>query len=97
MAYVTLPVENCLDIRTPVGYRLGGKENQQMAKQPPRQGKPWTPKETRQLRELAAGNTPTPLAAWKLGRSVDAVRSKASEKEISLKPTNKSPYNRQDR
>lgn len=68
-----------------------------MAKQPPRQGKHWTPKETTQLRELARGNTPTPLAAWKLGRSVDSVRSKASDENISLKPANQSPYNRRPR
>jgi hypothetical protein len=30
----------------------------------------------------------------KLGRSEDAVRSKAHELGVSLKPTNQSPYNR---
>lgn len=30
----------------------------------------------------------------KLGRSEDAVRSKASDLGLSLTPTNKSPYNR---
>jgi hypothetical protein len=29
-----------------------------------------------------------------LGRTEDAVRSKASQEDISLKPTNQSPYNR---
>jgi hypothetical protein len=30
----------------------------------------------------------------KLGRTEDAVRSKASDMGVSLKPTNQSPYNR---
>lgn len=57
-------------------------------------GKDWTSADVKQLRELARGNTPTPVAAFKLGRTPDAVRNKASEEGISLKPTNKSPYNR---
>ena len=57
-------------------------------------GGPWTPAQTRQLRELAHGNTPTGVISLKLGRSQDAVRAKASELGVSLKPTNKSPYNR---
>lgn len=48
----------------------------------------------RKLRALAKGNTPTGLIAYRLGRTEDAVRAKASEKHISLKPTNQSPYNR---
>ena len=57
-------------------------------------GKGWKPTDVQQLRELARGNTPTPVAAFKLGRTPDAVRNKASEEGISLKPTNQSPYNR---
>lgn len=41
---------------------------------------------------LAAKNTPTRVIGLKLGRSESAVYSKASEKSISLKPTNQSPY-----
>jgi hypothetical protein len=59
-------------------------------------GKPWTPTQERQLRALARGNTPTGVMSLKLGRSQDAVRSKASELDVSLKPTNKSPYNRRE-
>jgi hypothetical protein len=63
-------------------------------KQPPNHNKAWTPGQNRQLRELARGNTPTGLLAYKLGRTEDAVRSQASAIRLSLKPTNQSPYNR---
>jgi len=46
------------------------------------------------LRELADGNTPTRVIGLKLGRMPDAVAKKASEEDISLRPTNQSPYNR---
>lgn len=57
-------------------------------------GKEWTGNEIRQLRELARENTPTRVIGLKLGRTENAVRSKASDNNISLKPTNQSPYNR---
>lgn len=57
-------------------------------------GKPWSPAQVRQLRSLASKNTPTGVIGLKLGRSRAAVQSKASQKRISLKPTNRSPYNR---
>lgn len=57
-------------------------------------GKQWTAAEVKQLKELADGNTPTRVIGLKLGRSEDAVQSKASNEGISLKPTNQSPYNR---
>lgn len=66
-----------------------------MAKKPTNQNKPWTSSQESQLRKLAKGNTPTGLIAYDLGRSTDSVRSKASDMGVSLKPTNKSPYNRQ--
>lgn len=65
-----------------------------MAKTPPNSGKEWTPAQVKQLQNLAAHNTPTGLIAYKTGRSEAAVYSKASEENISLKPTNQSPYNR---
>lgn len=46
------------------------------------------------LASLAAANTPTRVIGLKMARSEEAVRSKASEQAISLKPTNQSPYNR---
>ena len=57
----------------------------------------WTPQEVKQLQKLADGNTPTRLIAHKLGRTEDAVRAKAGDEDISLKPTNQSPYNRRNR
>jgi hypothetical protein len=54
-------------------------------------GKNWTPGEVGQLRDLARHNTPTRVIGLKLGRTPDAVQSKASDKGISLKPTNQAP------
>lgn len=56
--------------------------------------KNWTPTQVQSLAELASQNTPTRVIGLKLGRSEDAVRSKASDLGISLRPTNQSPYNR---
>lgn len=52
------------------------------------------PGEVKQLRTLAKGNTPTRVIGLKLGRTSAGVSSKSSQKRISLKPTNQSPYNR---
>jgi len=57
-------------------------------------GKSWTRTEVSQLRTLARENTPTRVIGLKLGRTEEAVRSKASSSGVSLKPTNQSPYNR---
>lgn len=57
-------------------------------------GTQWTEAEVRQLHQLAGENTPTRVIGLKLGRTPEAVQSKASEEGISLKPTNQSPYNR---
>ena len=57
-------------------------------------GKHWTQQEIKQLDKLATQNTPTRVIGFKLGRTEDAVYSKASEEDISLSPTNQSPYNR---
>ena len=57
-------------------------------------GKPWTPIEVKQLKTLAKENTPTRVIGFKLGRPVGGVEKKASEFNISLKPTNQSPYSR---
>ncbi len=65
-----------------------------MAKTPKNHGEDWKPGDVRELRKLAAGNTPTRVIGLKLGRTEDAVRSKAGEQNVSLKPTNQSPYNR---
>lgn len=60
-------------------------------------GRSWTPAQVRQLRSLARGNTPTRVIGLKLGRTENAVRTKAAEQRISLKPTNQSPYRRRGR
>lgn len=65
-----------------------------MSKSTRNTGKPWTPADVKQLKEMAKENTPTRVAGFKLGRTEDAVRAKASDEGISLKPTNQSPYNR---
>lgn len=57
-------------------------------------GKHWTGTEVKQLETLAKGNTPTRVIGLKMGRTPNAIQSKASEEGISLKPTNQSPYNR---
>lgn len=63
-----------------------------MAKKPSNNAKPWTSTDNAQLRKLAKGNTPTPVIGLKMKRTPDAVRSHASQENISLKPTNQSPY-----
>ena len=55
-------------------------------------GEPWTSEEDSQLRKLASENTPTRVIGLKLGRTEDAVRTRAAQLGISLKPTNQSPY-----
>lgn len=65
-----------------------------MSKSTRNSGRQWSSGEVRQMNSLAAGNTPTRVIGLKLGRSESAVRTKASETGISLKPTNQSPYGR---
>ena len=57
-------------------------------------GKTWGKSDIQQLKALAKENTPTRVIGLKLGRTENAVQAKASEQNISLKPTNQSPYNR---
>jgi hypothetical protein len=63
-----------------------------MAKSTRNSGKQWTSAEVRQVRDLAKQNTPTRVIGLKIGRSEGAVRTKAADQGISLKPTNQSPY-----
>lgn len=65
-----------------------------MAKKPANHGQPWTPPQVKQLKTLAKENTPTRVIGIKLGRTPKAVAQKAHEEDVSLKPTNQSPYNR---
>ena len=66
-----------------------------MAKKPEHANEQWTKTQEAKLEHLATGNTPTGLIAHELGRSEAAIRSKAADIDVSLKPTNQSPYNRQ--
>jgi hypothetical protein len=63
-----------------------------MAKYNRNSGKSWTRSDVSQLRSLTKQNTPTRVIGLKLGRTEHAVRTKASEAGISLKPANQSPY-----
>ncbi len=63
-----------------------------MSKSTRNSGKPWTPADDNQLKQLADGNTPTRVIGIKLGRTENAIYSHASEMGVSLKPTNQAPY-----
>lgn len=65
-----------------------------MAKKPTNHGSSWAGSDIKQLQKLADQNTPTRVIGLKMGRTEDSIRSKASQENISLKPTNQSPYNR---
>jgi hypothetical protein len=65
-----------------------------MSKSNRNSGKAWTPVETKSLKSLARENTPTRVIGLKLGRTEASIYNKASELNVSLKPTNQSPYNR---
>lgn len=54
-------------------------------------GEDWTEDEVQQLKTLAKENTPTRVIGLKLGRTEDAIRSKAAQENVSLKPVNQSP------
>jgi hypothetical protein len=55
-------------------------------------GNAWTGADERAPRQLARENTPTRVIGLKLGRTDDAVSSKAQDQRVSLKPTNQGPY-----
>jgi hypothetical protein len=65
-----------------------------MAKSNRNSGKSWSEEEITQLETLAQKNTPTGVISIKLGRTESAIYTKASLENISLRPTNKPPYNR---
>lgn len=54
--------------------------------------KPWDDKDVAYLRTLVKENTPTRVIGIKLGRTPEAIYSKASVIGLSVKPVNKSPY-----
>lgn len=59
-----------------------------MAK-PKNHGKDWSNTDVKNLRELAKKGATTSTIAKNLKRTTSAVRTKASEKKISLKPKDK--------
>ncbi len=65
-----------------------------MPKQPTNHGKSWTNSDVRTLNKLADQNTPTRVIGLKMGRTEDSIYKAASENDISLRPTNQSPYNK---
>jgi len=65
-----------------------------MAKYNRHSGKPWTDPQRVQIKKLAKQNNPTRVIGLKLGRTENAIRTQASKDGISLKPTNRGPYNR---
>jgi hypothetical protein len=65
-----------------------------MSKSTRNTGKRWSQGEVIYLERLAHQNTPTRVIGLKLARTPEAVQQKASQESISLKPHNRSPYNR---
>jgi len=63
-----------------------------MSKIPKNHGKGWTPADVRQLKEEVKHNTPTRVIGLHMGRTEGSIYNAASENNISLKPTNQSPY-----
>ena len=76
---------------SPIGKKGPRKSNPKYKR---RSREPWSAQDVRQLRSLAKGNTPTGVISLKLQRPPAAIRSKAQREGISLKPANRSPYNR---
>jgi hypothetical protein len=58
---------------------------------------PWSKDDIKQLKMLARQNTPTGVLSMKLQRPEGAIRSKAHREGISLRPTNRAPYDRRKR
>ena len=79
---------------SPIGKKGPRKANPKYKR---RLGEPWTAGEVRELKTLARQNTPTGVLSLKLGRPPTAIRSKAQREGISLRPVNRSPYNRRKR
>lgn len=77
---------------SPIGKKGPRKANPSYKR---RSGEPWTDREVRQLRAFAKVNTPTGIISLKVQRPPASIYSKAQREGISLKPVNRSPYNRQ--
>ncbi len=62
-------------------------------KTPQNNNKVWTQEEVKKLQKMA-GTRPTGIIAYELGKSESSIYAKASKENISLNPSNKSPYNK---
>jgi hypothetical protein len=60
-------------------------------KPPENHRREWSKDELNELKKLASENTPTRVIGLKLGRTPEAVQSKAANEGISLKPANQRP------
>jgi hypothetical protein len=76
---------------SPIGKKGPRKANPKYKR---RSRQPWSEKEVKQLRQLAKGNMPTGVISLKLQRPPGSISSKAQREGISLRPVNRSPYNR---
>jgi len=76
---------------SPIGRRGPRKANPKYKRN---MREPWSSADVRMLRQLAKGNTPTGVISLKMGRTPMAIRGKAQRERISLRPANRSPYNR---
>jgi hypothetical protein len=76
---------------SPIGRKGPRKANPKYKR---RAGEPWSRDELKELKNLARLNTPTGVMSVKLDRPPGAIRSKAQREGISLRPVNRSPYNR---
>ena len=76
---------------SPIGKKGAQKVNPSYKR---RSRQPWSTTDVNKLKQLAKGNTPTGVMSVKLQRPIAAIRSKAQREGISLRPANRSPYNR---
>jgi hypothetical protein len=76
---------------SPIGRKGPRKANPSYKR---RTREPWSSADVKMLKQLVKGNTPTGVISVKLQRPIAAIRSKARREGISLKPINRSPYNR---
>ena len=75
---------------SPIGKKSPRKANPKYKR---RSRQPWSDKEVKELRSLAKANTPTGKSL-KMDRPPASIASKAQREGISLRPVNRSPYNR---
>jgi hypothetical protein len=76
---------------SPIGKKGPRKANPKYKR---RSRQPWSDNEVTQLRSLAKANTPTGVISLKMERPPASIASKAQREGISLRPINRSPYNR---